>query len=91
MIVKGEVRRARVVGNRFLGCLRTAWQCEHLLEASDDILVANNTAFECNNSLRVWDNAVRTTAVRVHNNLSLGAPYPDALAIDSGGRAASAA
>jgi hypothetical protein len=86
--LKGSLRRVQVVGNRFHGCIRAAWQLENLLEDSDDILIANNTAFECNNMFRVWDDKIRTKGVRLANNLALGGPYPDTLVFDSGGNPA---
>ncbi|HVS36365.1 MAG TPA: hypothetical protein VMS17_12435, partial [Gemmataceae bacterium] len=83
--LKGSLQHVQVIGNRFRGCLRTACQLEQLLPETNDVLVANNTAVECNNALRVWDAKIRTSGVRCQNNLSLGAPYPDALFFDSGG------
>jgi hypothetical protein len=82
VILKGSVRRARVVGNRFRGCTRAACQLEHLLDDADDILVANNTAFECGTALRLWDDKIRTKGVRYGNNVSLAGAYPDLLVLD---------
>ena len=83
--MKGSLRKVQVVGNRFHACSRCAWQIEQLLEQSGDILVANNTALECGPFLRVWDEKVRSRGVRICNNLSLGAAYPDAVVWNSGG------
>jgi serine/threonine protein kinase/nitrous oxidase accessory protein NosD len=85
VMVRGSVRKLHVVGNRFLGCSHAGFQLECLQDDSGEILVANNTMFECKHFMRVWDDKMRTHDVHILNNLSLAGLFPDALAFDSGG------
>jgi hypothetical protein len=86
LTVRGDVRNALIAGNRFVGCHKAAWQCENLLASAEGVVFANNTTFGCVNNLRVWDTTPKTKGVLIVNNLCLGGTYPDALAIDSGGK-----
>jgi hypothetical protein len=89
VMLKGQMHQVCVVGNRFRSCTVCAWQIEHFLPQSTDVVLANNTTLDCPLFLRVWDDKVRSHGVRMCNNLSLGTSYPDALAIDNGGQAES--
>jgi len=82
----GDLRQAQVVANTFRGCTSSAIAIEQLFEQSRDLLVANNTVIDCGLFLRAWDEKVRGRGARICNNLSLVVPYPDVLALDSGGR-----
>jgi hypothetical protein len=84
-ILRGAGRRVQVVGNRITGCKRFAIQLEQLLPGTEDVLVENNTLYENNVGVRLWDSAVRGKGVRVRNNLLLACVGVDTLFVDSGG------
>jgi serine/threonine-protein kinase len=84
--VSGAVRSVQVTGNRILGATLAGVQLALLDESAEDILVANNTTFECEAGFRYWAGAVAGRRVEVAGNLFLGTgSRPDALYIDSGG------
>jgi nitrous oxidase accessory protein NosD len=85
VVLRGELRKVHVVGNHFRGCRFVACHLESLLRESGDILVANNTTFECGSWLWVVDDQIRTRDVRLVNNLALAGTAPDALAYLGGG------
>jgi hypothetical protein len=60
-------------------------QLEQLLPGTEHILIANNTALDCHEALRVWDQAIRVRDVQIRNNLFLAGPGPDFVFYDSGG------
>jgi serine/threonine protein kinase len=76
--LRGLTRQVHVVGNRITGGTNySAIQMDAVLEGSEDVLIANNTIFECTPAFRVWDDAVRGKNIQVRNNLVLGAAGPD--------------
>jgi hypothetical protein len=84
--VGGEVKRVQIVGNRIRRATVSGIQVENLMPGASDVLIANNTVFECANPFRLWDGAPRGENIRLSNNLVLGRPgEADMLFVDSGG------
>jgi serine/threonine protein kinase len=78
VLVSGEVSRLQVTGNRIWGAKWSAVELYKLLPRTEEILIANNTAFECSAAFRLGDTAVRK-GVQLRNNLVLAATLPDIL------------
>jgi serine/threonine protein kinase len=57
IMIQGKVADVQVTGNLLWKCKLTALQLEDLAEGAARILMANNSAFDCSTSLRVWDYA----------------------------------
>jgi hypothetical protein len=84
--VIGQVTRVQIVGNQIRGAATAAIQLENLMPGAGDILVANNTVFDSQGAVRLWDVAPRGKNIRVCNNLFLGRPDEvDLVFWDSGG------
>jgi nitrous oxidase accessory protein NosD len=83
VVVKGRARAIQVVGNRFWGARFAALQLQYIAPDSEQILLANNTCFEGNAALRLWDRAVNGKDVQVRNNLVLGAKLPDMIYLET--------
>jgi hypothetical protein len=77
LYLKGDLRRVDAVGNRIWHARRAAIQLERMAADADNILVANNTAFECEQCFRLWDNALKGKGVQIRNNLFLATRPPD--------------
>jgi hypothetical protein len=91
MKLYGELRHVHILGNQIVGPTHyAAIQLEHVVDASEDIVIANNTVFETMPALRLWDHGVHGKGVRVQNNLVLAANKPDVLFLDNGGSPVSA-
>ena len=83
--VSYEVSAIHIVGNQICGPMRYAGlQFENLKNAAD-LLVANNTFFQCGPAFRLWDADVTGERIELANNLTLAAPPGDWLFADSGG------
>jgi len=85
IVLNGSVRDVGIVANRFSGCGLYGIQLMHLLKGSGNILVANNTFFECLSAFRVWEESLDQQEIRVCNNLILASTGPDMMMVDSGG------
>jgi hypothetical protein len=85
IIALGAVGQIQIVGNRIWSPKYVGIQLENLMPGAQDLLVANNTLFECPTGFRVWDDAVKGKNIQVRNNLILGAAEPDMVFLDSGG------
>src|SRR5262249_27259825 len=55
IVISGVLRHIHVVGNRIWRAELSGLQLAHLLPGTTDILIANNTFFECCYSFRLWD------------------------------------
>jgi hypothetical protein len=88
--VRGAARRVQIVGNRIWGSGSYGLQLENLVGASD-ILIANNSVFDCKLALRLWDHQdlwnqqPRGHNIQVRNNLFLASRQVDMVFVDSGG------
>jgi serine/threonine protein kinase len=88
VVVRGLVNQVQVVGNRFIGARFSALQLINFLDGTGDILIANNTFFECACPLALLHNAgmgVQGTGVQIRNNLFLATDGPDMVYLDTGG------
>jgi tRNA A-37 threonylcarbamoyl transferase component Bud32 len=91
IFVLGCVKEIQVTGNRVAFAGLSGIQLENLLPGTEEILVANNTLFECQNAFRLWDDARKDNpprTVRMANNLTLGGRTADMVYVDSGGKSA---
>jgi hypothetical protein len=73
----GTTSDVQCVANRIERCGRGAIELSHLNDASDRVLIANNTLRGCASELRVDDRRVPPGNIRVVNNLSLESGTPD--------------
>lgn len=85
IVVQGAGRRIQIYGNRILNAGRFGLQLENLLEPASHVLIANNTVFESDIALRVWDVRPRGEHIQIRNNVFLDSKTSDTLFIDSGG------
>lgn len=74
-----------MAGNRIWRTVEDGIHLDSLFAETNDILIANNTLWECGLALRLWDSAIKGANIRFQNNLVLGAPQADIVFIDSGG------
>jgi predicted Ser/Thr protein kinase len=82
---EGAVDRVHVVGNQVWDAVLAGIQLENLLTGTKDVLVANNTLFQCRNAFRLWDDDVKGKNIQIRNNLTLGSRQADMIFEDSGG------
>ena len=85
IVLRGAVRHVHIVGNRIWRADISGLHLEQLLPGTSDVLVANNTLFECSCGFRLWDTVARGEGVQVRNNLFLSSKLTDMLFLDSGG------
>jgi serine/threonine protein kinase len=74
IVLAGAVQRILAVGNRIMGGELDAVSLRELLPDANDVLIANNTLFECSAALRVWDEdnaGLKAKNIRFQNNLVL--------------------
>jgi serine/threonine protein kinase len=81
----GALRQIHIVGNQIWAAPLAGIQLENLMTGTRDILIANNTTFECAAGFRLWDGAVKGRNIQIRNNLFLASREPDMLFLDSGG------
>jgi serine/threonine protein kinase/nitrous oxidase accessory protein NosD len=65
-----SVHDVQIVGNRFWGLSVAALQTDFLTKETRDVLISNNSCFECGTGLRVWDREVQGK-LQIRNNLFL--------------------
>ena len=85
VVLKGELRRVLVAGNRITGAMDAAISLDNLQPKTDQVVVANNTIFESNLAVHVWDESIKTKGVKIANNLCLGGRGRDMKFVDNGG------
>ncbi|MBI3464781.1 MAG: protein kinase [Planctomycetes bacterium] len=85
VLARGGVSQVQIVGNRLWGTTTYAAMQLHNLVNPADILIANNTIFDCTPAFRLWDAKVSGERIQLSNNLVLGATRPDMIFLDSGG------
>src|SRR5206468_2945253 len=59
ILLIGAVESVQVVGNRISGADEVGIQVENLLATPKNVLLANNTLFNCHYAFRLWDSAVK--------------------------------
>jgi hypothetical protein len=75
VVLRGEVHKVHVVGNRILDAEYCAIDFQDLLPGAADILIANNTMLRCEAAVRIWDDNekgkdfLKCRNIRVRNNL----------------------
>jgi hypothetical protein len=55
VLLQGKLSAVHVTGNQVRDCRDAGLQIENLLPGSERVLLANNTAFDCGSSFRVWE------------------------------------
>jgi len=86
----GALERLHIVGNQVWNA-DVGIQLENLLPGTKNVLVANNTLFQCaNHGFRLWDDDVKGKNIQIRNNLLLGGGRADMIFADSGGDRANA-
>jgi serine/threonine protein kinase/nitrous oxidase accessory protein NosD len=86
LLIRGDVGRTAIVGNRFLGAGDCGLQLAILDEKTDSLLIANNTFLECSTAVRLVDTEPKGSNIRLCANLILGTPRPDFLFVHWSGR-----
>src|SRR5262249_50268254 len=85
ILMVGALRDVHVVGNRIRGAGLVGIQLEPLAKDTRAILIANNTVFECQEALGLWDESGKGKDFQIRNNLCLASKQPDLVVFNSGG------
>jgi tRNA A-37 threonylcarbamoyl transferase component Bud32 len=92
VVLIGVVHKVHVVGNRIQGSQRRAVELWDLLKGTAGVLVANNTMFQCNCALGIWDDHaqrkdfLKCKDIRVQNNLVFETGYEADMVLTNRGR-----
>ena len=78
ILLIGTTQQMHIVGNRISDATMSAIQLQNVTDATDNVLIANNTVYKSDLACRLWDDAVRGKGIRVSHNLFFGNPsQPD--------------
>jgi hypothetical protein len=84
IILKGPLAQLQIAGNQIRDCPRGGFQVEALTPESRQILLVNNTVFDCNVGFRAWTNRnpkeLAASRVELVNNLFFTADGGDMVA-----------
>jgi hypothetical protein len=84
ILLKGRWSQIQIAGNRISECGFAGLQVEALSQESRQILLVNNTVFDCEVGFRAWDNRkpkeFAASRVELANNLLFGASKGDMVA-----------
>jgi hypothetical protein len=80
----GQVHHVQVVGNRIWSAFMSGIMLTDILPESEEVLVANNTAWKCQSSFLAWSTPPIGKNFSVRNNLFLESSGPDMMYINGG-------